>query len=166
MTRINPYGLKVDLSGEDGTVTVLVRKREGEGFAEVESTSFEIESVHESLRPNVALYGLSKLLQDRTSQVDAGPEKLGAMREVMALLERGEWEKERTRGAPTVSPEIEALAEIKGISVAVAQKAIRNYTPEQRAKILSNPRVVARATELKAARESEGAAVSFDDMTS
>ena len=163
-TRTNPYGLKVDLSGEEGTVTVLVRRREGEGFVEVETDSFDIADVHESLQPNVALYGLSKLLQDRTSQVDAGTEKLPAMREVMALLAKGEWEKERTAGAPTVSAEVEALAEIKGVSVAVAQKALRNYTPEQREKILANPGVVERAIKIRETREAETAQVSLDDM--
>lgn len=164
MARTNPYGLKVDLDTENGSVNVLVRKREGEGFADVDTGSFALENVHESLQANVALYGLSKLLQDRTSQVDAGPSKLDAMGEVMALLEKGEWEKERTAGAPTVSAEVEALAEIKGVSVAVIQKAIRNYTAEQRTKILASPSVVARAATIKATREADTASVSLDDL--
>ena len=164
MARTNPYGLKVDLNAEDGQVAVTVRKREGEGFTTVEQESFSIEGIHDSLSPLVGLYGLSKLLQDRTSQIDAGPGKLDAMREVYALFEKGEWEKERVAGAPTVSAEVEALAEIKGISVAVAQKALREKTPEQRAKILAHPSVVAKAAEIKAARDGADA-VDLDDLS-
>jgi len=164
MARNNPFGLKVDLDTENGQVNVLVRKREGEGFAEIETGTFDLSNVHEELQTNVALYGLSKLLQDRTSQVDAGPSKLDAMREVMALLEKGEWEKERTAGAPTVSAEVEALAELKGVSVAVAQKALRNYSADQRAKILANPSIVERAAKIKASREAEAGSVSMDDL--
>lgn len=164
MARVNQHGLKVELDTEGSAVNVLVRKREGEGFVDVQSKAFSIDDVHESLRPNVELYGLSKLLQDRTSQVDAGPGKLEAMSEVMALLAKGEWEKERASGAPTVSPEVEALAEIKGTTVAVMQKVIRNYTPEQRAKILANPKVVSRANEIRAERETQIAEVTLDDL--
>ena len=164
MARVNQHGLKVDLDTALGNVVVLVRKREGEGFVDVDSRAFSIEDVHAELRANVELYGLSKLLQDRTSQVDAGPGKLAAMSEVMDLLSKGEWEKERTSGAPTVSPEVEALAEIKSLTVGQTQKVLRNYTPEQRAKILANPKVVSRANEIRAERDTGAAEASFDDL--
>ena len=80
-------------------------------------------------------------------------EKLAAMDAGVARLEEGEWEKEREGGARVVSAEIEALAELKGISVAAVQKALRDYTAEQRAKILSKPQVQKIAARIKAERE-------------
>lgn len=162
--RTNPFGLKVELSGEDLTVQVLVRKREGEDFTDVEQDSFKLSDVAEDLQPMVSLYGLSKLLQDRSSEVKAGPDKLAAMREVMDQLKSGVWERERAAGAPTVSPEIEALAQIKQISIPDAQRALRKYTKEQREKILSSDRVVALAKEIKTRREAEAPEVVLDDL--
>lgn len=164
MARTNPYGLKVDLDAENGAVVVNLRKREGEGFVQIESETFPLSAVHADIRPLTDLYGLSKALQDRCSQVDAGPDKLGAMREVAALFAAGEWEKERAGGAPTVSAEVEALAEIKGVSVAAIQKALRTQPADVREKILASPRVVAKAAEIKASRESDAASVDLTDL--
>lgn len=162
--RTNPYGLKVDLLAEERKVQVLVRKRDGEDFADVQTEQFALDDVDESLQTLVGLYGLSKLLQDRSSEVKAGPDKLAAMGEVMAQLREGTWEKERVAGAPTVSPEIEALAELKGISIPDAQRAIRKYDKAQREKILSNPKIVERAKQIRTTREAASPEVSLDDL--
>lgn len=164
MARTNPYGLKVDLDAENAAVVVTLRKREGEGFTTLESETFPLDGIHADVRPLTDLYGVSKVLQDRCSQVDAGPEKLPAMREVFALLAKGEWERERTAGAPTVSAEVEALAEIKGVSVAAIQKALRAQPEAVREKVLANPRVVERAAQIKAGREAELAGVDLGDL--
>ena len=164
--RQNPYGLKVDLVPEEGVVRVLVRKREGDDFSEVETETFKLSDVDNSLAVDVALYGLSKLLQDRSSEVKAGPDKLAAMREVMSQLSAGIWEKERAGGAPTVSPEVEALSQIKGISIPDAQRALRKYSGEQREKILSSPKVVQLAKEIRAKRDAASPSAELDDLLS
>lgn len=158
--RDNQYRLSVDLDAEKALVNVKVIERES-GDA-VEEESFAAREIADGIKTNVALYGLSKLLQDRSSDTDTGPEKLDAMREVFAMLRGGQWEKERKAGAPVVSAEVEALADIKKISVAQAQAALRKYTKEQREKILSNPAIVSKATEIRKARDTSD--VSFDDM--
>ncbi len=147
----NKFRNKVELIAERGVVSVQVIDRESE--AVVESREFDASGVHENVRPLVGLYGLSKLLQDRSSETPTGPGKLSAMQEVYDLLSRGEWERERKAGAPVVSAEVEALAEIKKITVAQAQAALRKFTKEQKDKILSNPAIVAKAAEIRAARE-------------
>lgn len=159
----NPFGLKVELNPEEGSVTVVVRKRDGEDFVEVDSETFRLDEVAEDLQANVSCYGLSKLLQDRTSDTDAGPEKLSAMREVKNNLAAGNWAKERVVGAPTVSAEVEALAQLKEISIPDAQRALKNYSAEQREKILGNAKVVELAKQIRASR-AETAPVSLDDV--
>jgi hypothetical protein len=80
-------------------------------------------------------------------------DKVAAMQDGWARLVAGEWEKAREGGGPTVSPEVEALAEIKGASVAAIQKALREFDEEKRKAILANPKVVAIAKRIRAERE-------------
>lgn len=161
ITEKSAYRLSVELKADDATVNVQVIERESGDVVETET--FQAREVADTIKTNVALYGLSKLLQDRSSDTDSGPEKLDAMRDVFAMLKGGQWEKERKAGAPVVSAEVEALASIKKITVAQAQAALRKYTKEQRDKILSNAAIVAKAKEIRAARENVD--VSLDDMT-
>jgi len=160
ITEKSAYRLSVELKADDATVNVQVIERESGDV--VESETFQARDIADSIKTNVALYGLSKLLQDRSSDTDSGPEKLDAMREVYAMLRGGQWEKERKAGAPVVSAEVEALATLKKITVAQAQAALRKYTKEQRDKILSNTAIVAKAKEIRAARENSD--VSLDDL--
>lgn len=147
----NKFRLSVDLDAENAVVRVKVIDREKDEV--VEQEAFDSSGVHDNVRQMVGLYGLSKLLQDRSSETPAGPAKLQAMKEVFELLSRGEWERERKAGAPVVSVEVEALAELKQISVAQAQTALRKFTKEQREKILTNPKIVEIAARLKAERD-------------
>jgi hypothetical protein len=153
-TRTNPYSLKVELNVETNAVDVTVREKNEKGdFVEVDSKSFDASAISADILTQVTLYGYSKLLQDRCSDIKAGPEKIAAMDEVAAQLAAGQWERERKAGAPTVSAEVEALAELKGCSVADIQKSLRKFTKEQKEKILGNEAIVKRATEIRAARE-------------
>lgn len=158
--RNNPFGLRADLNIEnmsvDFTVIDKVNKDEKGEPKVVETHSFKVsECVHEKLHRPVALYGLSKLLQDRTSEVPTGPGKVAAMQEVAALLASGEWERERKVGAPVVSPAVEALAQLKNCSVGDMQTALRRYDKAKREQILANPKVVELAAQIKAAREAK-----------
>lgn len=158
----NKFRLSVELDAEALAVAVSVIKRDDDSV--VESETFPAGDIHENVRSKVGLYGLSKLIQDRSSDTPAGPGKLASMREVFELLKAGTWERERKAGAPVVSAEVEALASLKGITVAEAQTALRKYTKEQREKILANETIVAKANEIRKGREANVAAVNLDDL--
>lgn len=152
----NPFRMTAELSTEKGGITfqVIQRSTDTSPEAVTEEGFFGAQEIAESLRLQVALYGYSKLLQDRTSEVPAGPGKLAEMKKVAALLAAGVWEKERVVGAPVVSAEVEALAAIYGKTIPEIQSALKGYSKEQKDQILSSPKVVAKAAELRAARES------------
>src|SRR3990172_1860422 len=148
-------GLRAQEDVDAMTVTISVVDFENEIVKDKDVFAFS--DVAESLRKRVSLYGLKKLLMDRTSQVkDAPVQKLKDMAEGLERLSAGEWAAERAAGGlGVVSPEVEALAGLKGISIPDAQKALKAYSPEQRTKILGNPKIVEEAAKIKAAREKE-----------
>mgnify|MGYP007059420884 FL=1 len=157
----NKYRTKVDLNADEMSVDIsIVDKGSNEVVA---SDSFPAHEIHESVRPQVSLYGYSKLLQDRVSDVPIGPEKLDAMKEVAAQLGSGQWAKERKIGAVVTSPEVEALARLKQISVPQAQAALKDYPKEVREKILANPKIVELAAQIRAERD-QAESVSLDDL--
>jgi len=151
----------VKLNTEAMSVDVAIIKKEDNTIAA--ERSYPAQNIHESVRQQVSLYGFSKLLQDRASDVEVSPEKLDAMDEIAAQLAAGQWAKERKIGAVVASCEVEALARLKSITVPAAQAALKNYPKEQREKILANPKVVELAN---AIREERAAAesVSLDDL--
>lgn len=161
--KSNPFSLSFSEDFDNMAISVTVRKRDGDDFVDLETENFKLEDVADELKNNIVLYGLKQVLSDRCSQVDTGPDKLSAMREVMSALASGQWKKERVVGAPTVSAEVEALATLKGITIPDAQRALRGYAPEQREKILANPRIKEMAAQIRAQR-SEAPAISLDDL--
>lgn len=163
--RDNKYSMSYELNVEKAAVLATLREKNDSGeFDTIDTREFGVREVAEKLMPNVTLYGLSKVLQDRTSDVKAGPDKLAAMDEVLARLAEGEWEKARVVGAPVVSAEVEALAELKGISIPDAQKALKKYSKEQKEQILANEKIVERAKEIRARRDAQEEDVSLDDL--
>ena len=153
MARNNPYALSVDLNAEAMTVDVTVKERETDEV--IDEHSFAAADIHADLKQLTALYGLSKLLQDRSSDVKTGPEKLSAMKGVAEQLSSGQWQKERKVGAPTVSAEVEALAQFKKITIPQAQAALRRYDKAAREQILGHDAIVALAKTIREAREGE-----------
>jgi hypothetical protein len=148
----------VDLDAATMIATMTIIDRESEKPVSNGVFKLGASEIHETLRPMVGLYGIKALLSDRTSDVAFGTgaspeEKMAAWGEVAELLKQGVWERERKAGAPVVSAEVEALAEIKGISVAEAQTALRKYDKATKEKILSNAKIVEKAKEIKAKRE-------------
>lgn len=161
--RNTDYSFKFDLDTEAGVVIATLREKdEKDEFVNLDTKSFALSSIPFEVRAFTDLYGLSKLVQDRASQVPAGPEKLAEMQMVYDSLVAGNLERERKSGSPTVSAEVEALASIKGCSVADIQKSIRKYTKEQKEKIFANPAVVAKAAELRSIRETTE--IDLDDI--
>ena len=158
------FKTSVKLNTEAMSVDVSIFDKKEEKV--VESHSFPASDVHENLRAQIGLYGLSKALQDRASDTPTGPEKLIAMKAVAAQFKEGKWAKERVVGAAVVSTKVEALAQLKSLTVPQAQTVLKNYTKEQRAAILANPQVVELAAQIEAAREADTTvdSASFDDL--
>ena len=115
------------------------------------------------IQAQVSLYGLNKLLSDRTSVETDKLAKLEAMQEVLEQLMGGTWAKERVVGATVASPEVEALAQHKGLSIPATQKALAAYDSDTRKKILAGKVVQDIAKGIKAARL-EAEVASLDDM--
>lgn len=157
----SPFRTQVKLNTEAMSVDVsIVDKESSKPVAE---RQYAAQDIHDSVRNQVALYGYSKLLQDRASDVEVSPAKLDAMDEIAAQLKEGQWAKERKIGAVVTSPEVEALARLKSISVPAAQAALKNYPKEAREKILANPQVSELAAQIRKERE-EAESVSLDDL--
>lgn len=118
----------------------------------------------EAMADRVFDYGLAKLGMDRASQVDMGLDKIARINQVWEDLCDGIWEREASRTGPVVAAWIEALAEIKGATVADIQKSLKVYTDEQKEAIKANPRVAKRAEEITAARNAGGNEIDLDDL--
>lgn len=163
--RDNEYSMVYELDDARGVVKGTLRLKDPDSgeFEAVETVEFALSEVPDALKTKINLYGLSKFVQDRASDTEVGPDKIPAMTEVYNNLRNGQWEKARVVGSPTVSPEVEALAEIKGITIPDAQKALRAYSKEQRETILKNPKIVERAAAIRE-RRATAEAVSLDDL--
>lgn len=116
---------------------------------------FDREDIPDAMVAKMIDLGHSTKVVNFAAGVKGTDEKLDAMRDGWSRLMNGEWEKEREGGGPTVSAEVEALAEFKGISVAAAQKALRAYDAEGRKKILGNEKIQKIAKRIKEEREDE-----------
>lgn len=149
-TSTNPFRTKVALIAAAMQIKVTIIKKDDESV--VEEAEFPAAEVAESLRNEVALYGLSKLLQDRTSEVEVGPGKIAAMQALFEQFKKGIWSAERKAGSPVVSAEVEALAQLKEITVAEAQSALKKYPADVKASILANPKIVELAASIRAGR--------------
>jgi len=126
---------------------------------------FRLDTIPETQQQYLKLYGFNKLLSDRTSEFSKNhAERLEKMEEVVALLASDQWRSgSRASTSGTVSPEVEALAELKGVTIPEIQKALKQYSKEQREKILANDKVAEKAERIRQERqESEG--VSLDDL--
>lgn len=150
------YRVKPILDATAMTVLFQVIDRESEKA--VETLTLDAKELPDTIRPDIALYGLSKLCMDRTSEVNFSDDKttpkskLAAVQEIFDMLKGGVWERERKAGAPLISAEIEALAELRKVSVSEMQNALRKYTKEQREQIFANAAVVSKVAEIKAKR--------------
>ena len=132
----------------------------------VTEQDFPVDALPADNSAHVHAYGLNKVLTDRTSDIKDKAKKLDAMFAVFEQLCTGEWAKERVVGAPIVSAEVEALAELMSISIVDAQRSLAAYSKEQRKVILSNEKVVAAGKLLREKRAKAGAAALLDEFIS
>jgi len=102
-----------------------------------EKFSTALDQYPEVIQENIAVYGLTKVFDDRGSQVPAD-EKIAFCITLQAQMEEGNWKAERTGGIHVLPLIIEAIMEAKGWKVAKAQKAYRALDEEQRAVLKTN----------------------------
>jgi hypothetical protein len=115
-----------------------------------------------AIQAEIFVYGISKIIDDRLSQV-AADLKLPEMSKLTEQFQAGEWKAERTAGARFLPTVIEAIAKIKGCSVAAAQAAYRGLDEEQRTVLKGN--LAEQITAIEEARE-KAAEVGLDDLLS
>lgn len=170
----NPNRIKWDLDTENGTATAILTRKEvddsGNDVAvEVDRQTFDIQTLIESGVGNfVALYGLSKILQDRSSSKAAGPEKMEEMGNVFGYLKAGQTKAPRSGGggggtSSGVPLVVEAIARIKGISVSDASRSWKQTDKTTKEAIKENPKVVEAMEAIKAER-SEQKEVDLEDL--
>ena len=85
---------------------------------------YDYNDLPETIRDQVAVYGLGKVLQDRNSGT-AADEKLAGMTATYTSLAAGQWKAERTFGARLLPAIIEVIGKAKGCTVTQAQAAWR-----------------------------------------
>ena len=156
-----PFYSSVELDADNMSVIVKIMDRATKEA--VGERTYPAADIHDSCKQKVALYGYSKLLQDRASDTPVGPDKLPAMDAIAAQLAAGQWAKERKIGAIVVSAAVEALARIKKLTVPGAQAALKSYPKEVRAQILGNEQIVEMAAVIEAERAEQEVA-SLDDF--
>lgn len=129
--------------------------------------SFDFAKVPESLDEKFIQIGRRTKLGNFATEAETVAEKLSAMTTGFEMLCQGQWEAEGQRGGPTVSVEAEAVARIKSITVAQAQKAMRalkEASPEKYEALLKSARVVAEIAAIKA-EKAETESVDLSDLT-
>lgn len=166
MPKNQPVGLKIDLVPESMMVKIAVWNSETDielDFREFHYADLEVEEITQLIK----LYGLSKILQDRTSDNGKGADKIAklvSMDAVFARFVAGEFKAERKAGAHTTRIEVLALARYRKADVAVIQAALARYkTKADREKVLSNKALLPFIKEITLERESTPE-IDFDDM--
>lgn len=155
--------LKMKVSYDVENMVVVFSVHDEKQCLESKRVSFADLPSEGDIADRVSLYGLNKLLTDRTSDQKDKLVKLDDMSEVMDLLVSGEWSKERVVGAPVTGPEVEALAQLKELTVPQTQAALAAYDKETRKAILANKEVVELAAKIRAVRK-DAEVANFDDM--
>lgn len=115
--------IAVELLVAVGAVVIKHEKRNGETFEVASKAQYSFKELPSAIQDQVALYGLNKLLQDRTSQLrEHGiAATLEGIESVYATLQAGEWSAKRKAktGASDDSVLIAVIAESMGKPVSV-----------------------------------------------
>ncbi|MCZ6775242.1 MAG: hypothetical protein O7D34_02155 [Ignavibacteria bacterium] len=99
---------------------------------EIDGTKFPTEIAAE-----IFVYGVSKIIDDRLSQVSPDL-KMRQAKELVAQFMSGDWKAERTGGIHLLPLVIDAIMLAKGCKAAAAQEAYRQLDDEQRIVLKSN----------------------------
>lgn len=108
------------------------------------------------------LQALFTTLSARVSQ-DAPEDKLERMTEHFQRWVNGEWSAPRKGGLRTIRVEVEALAQVKGVTVQAAQAAWTKLADEDKARLAAHPKMVEAIAAIQAAREAADE-LDLDDM--
>jgi hypothetical protein len=128
-----------------------------------ETFETSLELYPDVIQENFTVYGITKIFDDRGSQVPAD-EKILFCQALQAQLIAGNWKAERTGGIHLLPLVIEAIMEEKGWKVAKAQEAYRKLDEEQRVIIKSN--LKARMLAIAEARKADDSEASLDELLS
>lgn len=139
----NGIAIKVDSVTEE-TVTI-----DGYGFPD-------------DIQKEFFVYGISKLIDDRLSQVPAS-EKIAETRKLVAQLKSGEWKAERVAGARQLAAVIIVIMNELGCSVHQAQAAWRKKDDDGKAML--RVALATQIAEVEAARRTADE-VSLDGLLS
>lgn len=112
------------------------------------------------IQQEIAVYGLSKIVDDRLSQVPASM-KIAEAVKLVAQFIAGNWKAERTGGIHLLPLVIDAIILEKGCSVTQAQAAYRLLDDEQ--KIVLKEALATRMAEVAEARKGADE-VTLDDL--
>jgi hypothetical protein len=165
MPKVNDIGLRPILDVNDMLVTMRLVSGKGDAQTVFDERVYCPVAYGQAVRKRLELHGLSTLLQQRCSQIKDYNAKLDAMDEIVARLGEGQWEAEaKARGAQVVSIEVEALARLKGESIAAVQKSLAGYEKEKRAKIFAHKSLAPFIEAIRKEREDAESTVSFDDL--
>lgn len=148
------------------SVIASLVEKSGDEIKVLESVEFDASQVPailndgENAQKSLVAYGLSKFLQDRTS-ASAVEDKLADMAETFELLKGGEW-RQRKEGAGVKKAAIDpifaqAIAELKGCTVAAATIALQAQEPEARKALRQVEAVKAKIAEIRSKAEGEAA---------
>ncbi len=129
-----PKKAKQRFSWDRDATTGIIVKTDGLTSATFET---DLSTYPQLIQDEIFVYGGSKIIDDRLSQVPASLKIQEAEKLVLQFME-GDWKAERTGGARFLPTVVEAIKKVKGCSIAAAQKAYRGLDDEQRIVIKEN----------------------------
>ena len=114
----------------------------------------------DDIQAEIFVYGISKISDDRLSQVSAS-QKFDELKKLVTQFMDGQWKADKTGGSRFLPPIIEVIMEFKGWSVSKAQASYRALDAEGRDALKAGQ--AKRIAEILEARLAEGVE-SLDDM--
>jgi len=115
---------------------------------------------------SVKLYGIRKLLQERSSSEKDTDAKFDTMLETAEILKDGKWKSDEVRTrVPQIDPVFaQAVANVRGKPLGKIVVALQNLSKEQRDAMRKHPEVVAQMEALKADIAAESDSDALGDL--
>ena len=113
--------------------------------------TFKVEELPAAIRDWLALRGVKVTMEERISDVPRSDVQgaMDARQAVWAMWCAGQRNKVRRGGIRTVPVAVQALADVKGASIAAVQKALGELDEDARRRVLSSDAVKARIAEIE-----------------
>lgn len=142
-----------------GTILQILEPMEDGGILE----GFNANRLPANVVEWLTMYGLKQKLADTVSDVEDTDGKLEGMRAMFDRLMQGETSMERSSGSRQVAAWIEAVAELKGVSIAAVQATLKSYTEAQKKKLRESDKVKAKTAAIEEQRKN-ATSVDMDDL--